>query len=317
MSILVVAELVNNKLSPATCSALTACEQLSGDVTLLIGLSNNAPIPSNVTQFPMISGVQVVRSRVLEHRLAEDWAACIIHFLAEHSTVVMGSTTFSKNILPRSAALVGVEPITDVIAIESDSCFQRPIYAGDIIQTLQTQQRINFITVRPTAFDQACASESGSMAAIDEVAWSAPEQGLSTWVNQEEQSSERPDLASASLVFSGGRGLGSKANFDRLEALASHYDAAMGATRAAVDADMAPNDWQVGQTGQVVAPAVYVAIGISGATQHIAGMKDSKTILAVNKDPDAPIFSIADYALVADAEDILSLWEEDIRKKGH
>jgi electron transfer flavoprotein alpha subunit len=219
----------------------------------------------------------------------------------------MASSSFSKNVLPRAAALVEAEPISDVIQIHSPTRFVRPIYAGDILETVESHQPCLFLTIRATAFDKATLTHSESPIYSFEPA--APQDCRSTFVSEKSHTTDRPQLASASIVFAGGRGLQTKANFERLEKIAEKYQAAVGASRAAVDAEMAPNDWQVGQTGQIVAPVIYVAIGISGATQHVAGMKDSKIVIAVNKDPEAPIFSIADYGLVADADSVLSALE--------
>jgi electron transfer flavoprotein alpha subunit len=280
MSVLVIAECNGNEMSVATQCAITAAQQI-GEVTCLI------------------AGDSYV------HRLAEPWAELIAANAKGFTHVVMGSSSFSKNVLPRAAALANAEPIADVVKINSPTQFVRPIYAGDMLQTVESEQPCLFLTVRPTAFEKATADvatkkiDTPSACSVD-----------SKWVADDVQTSDRPELSSADIVFSGGRGLQSKANFDRLEKIAEKYNAAVGASRAAVDADMAPNDWQVGQTGQIVAPQIYVAIGISGATQHLAGMKDSKTVIAINKDPDAPIFSVADYGLVADADALLSALEK-------
>lgn len=280
MKVLVIAECSKGEMSVVTRCAITAAKQI-GEVTCLVAGESYA------------------------HRLAEPWAELIAANCNGFTHVVMGASSFSKNVLPRAAALVKAEPIADVIQINSPTQFVRPIYAGDVLQTVESEQPCLFLTVRPTAFDKS--TDDVTIKHVD----SAPTCSIdSKWVSDEGHAADRPELSSADMVFSGGRGLQSKENFDRLEKIAARYNAAVGASRAAVDAEMAPNDWQVGQTGQIVAPAVYVAIGISGATQHLAGMKDSKIIVAINKDPDAPIFSVADYGLVADAEVVLSELEK-------
>ena len=282
MKVLVVAELNGEEISIATRCAITAAKRIGGVTCLVAGES-------------------------YAHRLAEPWAEFIVANSAGYTHVIMGASSFSKNVLPRAAALAKAEPISDVIQINSPTQFVRPIYAGDILETVESEQPCLFLTVRPTAFEKAADGEffiqkdnTLQNCVID-----------SKWVSDDSFSQARPDLNSADIVFSGGRGLQSKANFDRLEKIASKYNAAVGASRAAVDADMAPNDWQVGQTGKIVAPQIYVAIGISGATQHLAGMKDSKIVIAINKDPEAPIFQVADYGLVADAEIVLAEFERD------
>ena len=283
MKVLVVAELNGKKMSMATRCAITAAKQI-GEVTCLI----------------------VEES--YQHRLAEPWAELIVAHAIGFTHVIMGASSFSKNVLPRAAALVKAEPISDVIKINSPTQFMRPIYAGDILETVESEQPCLFLTIRPTAFEEAededittQTVEISSSCIID-----------SKWVSEDSLPSDRPELGSAQIVFSGGRGLKSKVNFGRLEKIARKYNAAVGASRAAVDADMAPNYWQVGQTGKIVAPKIYVAIGISGATQHLAGMKESKMVIAINKDPDAPIFAVADYGLVADVETVLSEFERSL-----
>ena len=280
MKVLVIAELSGEQFSVATRCAITAGMQI-GEVTCLV------------------AGAEY------KHRLAEPWAELIAASIEGFTHVIMGASSFSKNVLPRAAALAGAEPIADVIKINSPTQFVRPIYAGDIVQTVESEQPCLFLTIRPTAFEksdtdgiQILKADASLACAID-----------SKWVSEDGSASDRPELSSADIVFSGGRGLQSKENFNRLEKIAARYNAAIGASRAAVDSGMAPNDWQVGQTGQIVAPDVYVAIGISGATQHLAGMKDSKIVIAINKDPDAPIFSVADYGLVADVEAVLAEFE--------
>jgi electron transfer flavoprotein alpha subunit len=310
MMVLVIAELNGEEISVATRSALSAAKQIGGQVTCLVAGTNIAAAAQQAACLEGVSAVWSVESQQYAHRLAEPWAELIASKADGFSHVIMGVSTFSKNVLPRAAALAKAEPIADVIEIESPTRFVRPIYAGDILQAVESEQPCLFLTVRATAFEKA--GQAGSAVPVTAVDTPTTCAIDSKWVSEQSSSSDRPELSSADIVFSGGRGLQSKANFDRLQKIADHYGAAMGASRAAVDADMAPNDWQVGQTGQIVAPAVYVALGISGATQHLAGMKDSKVVIAINKDPDAPIFSVADYGLVADVEAVLTQWEEGV-----
>lgn len=308
MKVMLVAEHDGLELSIPTRAAITAAQQIADKVICLVAGDNTQAVAEKASQTAGVTAVWQVCDKQFAHRLAEPWAALIAEQAQLFTHVLMGASTFSKNVLPRAAALCEAEPIADVIQVISPNQFVRPIYAGDIWQTVKSKQSQHFLTIRPTVFEKATEADTPAVS-IESI--EAPKAtGIdSQWVSQESHATDRPDLLSAAAVFSGGRGLQSKKNFGRLEKIADHYQAAIGASRAAVDAGMAPNDWQVGQTGQVVAPAVYVAIGISGATQHLAGMKDSKVVIAINKDPDAPIFSVADYGLVADAEAILSQWE--------
>lgn len=307
MKVLVIAEHNGETISAATHAAITAAQVISREVVCLVVAAESQTVVQAAARIQGVSSVQWVEASGFEHRLAEPWAELIAQQASDFTHVMMASTTFGKNCLPRAAALVDAEPVADVIQILSPTRFQRPVYAGDILQTVESEQTCLFLTIRATAFDKA--AEQSDPAPIEQVRAPSLTAVDSRWVSEETQAGDRPELASADIVFSGGRGLQNKENFERLQVIADRYRAAMGASRAAVDAGLAPNDWQVGQTGQVVAPSVYVALGISGATQHLAGMKDSKTVIAINKDPDAPIFSVADYGLVADIEAVLTEWE--------
>ena len=310
MKVLIVAEHDGVELSVMTRAAIHAVQALASDIVCLVAGEQVDVVAAIAARTEGVTAVQSVCSDVLSHRLAEPWAALIAEQASGFTHIVMGSSSFSKNILPRAAALCEAEPISDVLKINAPGEFVRPIYAGNIWQTILSQQPQHFLTVRATAFEKASTDAAATPVVIESATFSWENSAQSRWVSCQEAKSERPSLSSAAMVFSGGRGLQNKESFDRLEKLAVHYGAAMGASRAAVDAGMAPNDWQVGQTGQVVAPAIYIAWGISGAIQHLAGMSDSKIIVAINKDPDAPIFSVADYGLVADTQDVLLQWEK-------
>lgn len=309
MSVLVIAEHSHSKLAASTLNTLTAAAQLGQPIQVLVAGINLESIIKTVQSIAGVTEILVADHRNYEHFLAESWAPLIAH-LAQQSVshVLAPATTFGKNILPRAAALLKVAQISDIMAIVDHNTYQRPIYAGNAIATVRSQDPVQMITVRPTAFAPAvvgAVQPNIKVTAVTKVV----EQQQSRFVREEQQPAERPDLSSANIVIAGGRGLGDKATFARLTAIADRLHAAVGASRAAVDAGLAPNDWQVGQTGKVIAPQLYIAIGISGAIQHLAGMKDSKVIVAINKDPDAPIFQIADLGLVADIPAILSEWE--------
>jgi len=298
MSILLIAEHDHNSLKPATLNAVTAAHKLGQGLTVLVAGHNAGGAAQAASQIAGVAEVLHADDAAYGHFLAENIAALIAKLAPAYTHVVAPATANGKNYLPRAAGLCGCAQISDIIAVESADTFQRPIYAGNAIATVQSKDKIKFITVRGTAFDAAPAS--GGTAAIKKID-ALGDTGLATFVSEELSKSERPELTAAKVVVSGGRALGSAENFKSLlEPLADKLNAALGASRAAVDAGYVPNDYQVGQTGKVVAPDLYIAIGISGAIQHLAGMKSSKVIVAINKDPDAPIFQVADYGLVGD-----------------
>ena len=302
MSILVVAEHDNAALKAATLNAVAAAQQIGGPIHLLIAGSNCGGVAQAAAKIAGIEKVKVADAVQYAHPLAEALAALVVSLAPEYSHILAAATTTGKNFLPRAAALLDVAQISDIIAVESPDTFVRPIYAGNALATVQSSDRIKVITVRTTGFD-AVKAEGGS-ASIENLQ-PGTDPGMSKLVSQELTKSARPELTSARVIVSGGRGMGNGENFNILEALADKLGAAVGASRAAVDSGFVPNDYQVGQTGKVVAPELYIAVGISGAIQHLAGMKDSKVIVAINKDADAPIFSIADYGLVGDLFQIL------------
>ena len=302
MTILVIAEHNNAELKSATLHAIAAAAKLGGPIDVLVAGHNAQSVAQAVAQRAGVTKVLVADAPYLASPTAENIAATALTLLpGGYTHVVAGATGFGKNALPRIAAKLDVAQVSDVIGIESPDTFVRPIYAGNAFATVQSKDPIKILTVRTTAFDVA---GTGGSAAVESIA-AAPDTGLSKVTGQELTKSERPELTSARIVISGGRGLASGDNFKMLEALADKLNAAIGASRAAVDAGYVPNDYQVGQTGKIVAPDLYIAIGISGAIQHLAGMKDSKVIVAINKDPEAPIFQIADYGLVGDLFELI------------
>ncbi len=307
MSILVIAEHDNQELSPATLKTLAAAQQMGGDVEVLVAGHDCQAVADAVANVEGVSKVRVADNAAYGHFLAENLGALVAELGKDYSHVVAPATTTGKNFMPRVAALLDVAQVSDIIAVESADTFKRPIYAGNAIATVQSEDAIKVITVRATAFD-AVATEGGNAAveAVDTVI----DNDKSEFVGEELAESERPDLTSASVVISGGRGMQNGENFHLLEKVADKLGAAVGASRAAVDAGFVPNDMQVGQTGKIVAPELYIAVGISGAIQHLAGMKDSKVIVAINKDEEAPIFQVADYGLVADLFDVLPELEQ-------
>ena len=302
MTVLVLAEHDNHSLRPSTLNTVTAAARCGGDVHLLVAGHNAAEAAAQAAKIAGISKVLLADGPQFEGGLAEAVAAQIVALAGSYSHVVGAATAYGKNILPRVAASLDVAQVSDIISVESPDTFTRPIYAGNAIATVQSADRVKVITARPTNFDPA-AAEGGS-AAVENVS-AVPGPDSSRFVSRDIAKSDRPELQGAKVVVSGGRGMGSADNFKLLEPLADRLNAAMGASRAAVDAGYAPNDWQVGQTGKVVAPQLYVAVGISGAIQHLAGMKDSKVIVAINKDPEAPIFQVADYGLVGDLFEVV------------
>ena len=297
MSILVIAEHDNASLKPATLHAVTAAAAIGGDVHVLVAGSGCSAAADAAAKVAGVAKALVADSAELEHQLAENLAPLVVSLAKDYGHVLAPATSNGKNLMPRVAALLDVQQISDIIGVESADTFVRPIYAGNAISTVQSADPIKVVTVRTTAFE--AAAEDGGSGATEAVSGSA-DAGLSRFVGEELSESERPELTSAKIVISGGRGMGSGENFVLLEKVADKLGAAIGASRAAVDAGFVPNDYQVGQTGKVVAPDLYIAVGISGAIQHLAGMKDSKVIVAINKDEEAPIFQVADYGLVAD-----------------
>ena len=303
MSILVIAEHDNKALNGATLNVVAAAQKIGGDITVLVAGSGAQAVADQAAKVAGVSKVLLADDAVYANQLAENVAKLVASIGAGYSHILAASTTTGKNILPRAAALLDVSMITDIIAVDSANTFKRPIYAGNAIATVQSDEAIVVATVRGTAFD-AVASEGGS-AAVEAVA-STGDAGISKFVAEEIVKSERPELTAASIVVSGGRGVGSGENYHKvLDPLADKLGAAQGASRAAVDAGFVPNDMQVGQTGKIVAPDLYIAVGISGAIQHLAGMKDSKVIVAINKDEEAPINAVADYWLVGDLNTVV------------
>jgi electron transfer flavoprotein alpha subunit len=297
MATLVVAEHDNAVLKGATLNAVTAAVKCGGPVHVLVAGSGCGAVAQAAAQIAGVEKVRVADAPHYAHPLAENLAALVVSLSGEYSHLVAAATTTGKNFMPRVAALLDVAQISDIVAVESPDTFVRPIYAGNALATVQSSDKIKAITVRTTGFD--AAASGGGSASIEAVA-AAQDAGMSRLVGQELTRSARPELTAARIIVSGGRGMGSSENFKILEALADKIGAAVGASRAAVDSGFVPNDYQVGQTGKVVAPELYIAVGISGAIQHLAGMKDSKVIVAINKDGEAPIFQIADYGLVGD-----------------
>jgi electron transfer flavoprotein alpha subunit len=301
MAVLLLGEVTDGHLSmDATAKAVTAAKAL-GEVTMLCAGAHAAEAGKAAATIEGVAKVLVAEDASLGHRLAEPTAALIVSLAGDYEHIVAPATTDAKNVLPRVAALLDVMVIPDVTAVVDGATFERPIYAGNAMQTVRTADKIKVLSIRTTAFDAAGTGGSAPVSAAKVPAAS----GLAAWVEDKTASSDRPELTSAGIVVSGGRGVGSKEDFHLIEALADKLGAAVGASRAAVDSGYAPNDWQVGQTGKVVAPALYVAVGISGAIQHLAGMKDSKVIVAINKDEEAPIFQVADFGLVGDLFTVL------------
>ncbi|NGM87725.1 electron transfer flavoprotein subunit alpha/FixB family protein [Parapusillimonas sp. SGNA-6] len=297
MTILVIAEHDNAHLKAATLNTVAAAQKIGGDVHVLVAGQGAQAVADQAAQAAGVAKVLLADGPALAEGLAENVAEQVLAIAGDYSHILFPATAAGKNVAPRVAARLDVAQLSDIISVESADTFTRPIYAGNAIATVQSSDAVKVITVRTTAFD-AVAGQGGS-AAVESVA-AAADSGLSSFVGREVAKSDRPELAGAAVVVSGGRGLGSAENFKILDPLADKLGAALGASRAAVDAGYAPNDWQVGQTGKIVAPQLYVAVGISGAIQHLAGMKDSKVIVAINKDAEAPIFGVADYGLVAD-----------------
>lgn len=296
MSILVIAEHDNSELNAVTLNIVTAAGKLSGDVHVLVAGQGCAAVADSAAGIAGVAKVLVADQACFAHFTSENMGALIAELGTEYAHILAPATTNGKNYLPRAAALLNVEQISEVISIESDDTFKRPVYAGNAIATVKSSDAIKVMTVRGTAYDAAATGGSAEIVALP----NATETGLTSFVSEDLAKSDRPDLSAAKVVISGGRGMQNGENFAMLESIADKLGAAVGASRAAVDAGFVPNDLQVGQTGKIVAPDLYIAVGISGAIQHLAGMKDSKVIVAINKDEDAPIFQVADYGLVAD-----------------
>jgi electron transfer flavoprotein alpha subunit len=316
MSVLVLAEHDNRALKPATLNAVTAASEIAkaagGDVHILVAGKECRPVAEAATQVAGVAKVLLANDAAYEHGIAEDLAPLVVKLAANYSHVLAPATTSGKNLMPRVAALLDVMQISDISAVEGPDTFVRPIYAGNALATVQSKDKIKILTVRGTAFAPAAAT--GGNAAIETIE-KAEAPGITEFVGAELSKSERPELTSARIIISGGRGMQSGDNFHLLEKVADKLGAAVGASRAAVDAGFVPNDYQVGQTGKIVAPELYIAVGISGAIQHLAGMKDSKVIVAINKDEEAPIFQIADYGIVGDLFKILPELEEELGKR--
>tara|TARA_R110002167_G_scaffold181637_1_gene382030 strand:- start:646 stop:1575 length:930 start_codon:yes stop_codon:yes gene_type:complete len=302
MSVLVIAEHDNAALKPATLSTVTAALEIEQDVTILVAGAGCAAAASAAAAIVGVSKVLVADNAAYDHQLPEAVAPLVAEVAAAYSHVLAAATTTGKNLMPRVAGLLDVAQISDIVAVKSADTFVRPIYAGNALATVQSSDSIKVITVRSTAFEESAANGNSAPTEALDIAKS---QSLASFVTEQLSVSERPELTAASIVISGGRGMQNGENFGLLEKVADKLGAAIGASRAAVDAGFVPNDMQVGQTGKIVAPDLYIAVGISGAIQHLAGMKDSKVIVAINKDEEAPIFQVADYGLVADLFNVL------------
>jgi len=312
MATLVIADHDNTTLKDTTHKVVTAAAGLGSDIDILVAGSGCAGVAEAAAKISGVGKVLLADDGLYEHPIAEPMAALILKLADSYDAIMTPATTVGKNIMPRVAAHLDVMQISDIIAVESADTFTRPIYAGNALQTVQTSDAKKVITVRTTAFKAAEQDGSASVEKIE----TAEDPGLSSFVGEELSKSDRPELTAAKIIISGGRGMQSGDNFPMLEKIADKLNAAVGASRAAVDAGFVPNDYQVGQTGKVVAPELYIAVGISGAIQHLAGMKDSKVIVAINKDEEAPIFQVADYGLVADLFKAVPELEQELEKAG-
>jgi electron transfer flavoprotein alpha subunit len=301
MSILVFAEHDNSELKADTLKTVAAAQAIGGDIHLLVTGHNCQAIAEAASKVNGVSKVLVADNAAYEHQLAENVSLLVTELAADYSHIIATALTTGKNFMPRVAALLDVTQISDIIAVENSDTFVRPIYAGNAIATVQSLDSKKIITVRPTGFDAVATDGNAEIIAVDKVT----DAGISSYVSEQLSVSERPELGAAGVIISGGRGMQNGENFKLLDGIADKLGAAIGASRAAVDAGFVANDMQVGQTGKIVAPDLYIAVGISGAIQHLAGMKDSKVIVAINKDAEAPIFQVADYGLVADLFDAL------------
>ena len=313
MAVLVVAEHDNSELKDPTFNTITAASELGGDVHVLVAGVNCRAVGDTAAAVAGVSKVLVADDPAYEHHLAETMASLLVSLADDYDAMLAPADTFGKNFMPRAAALADMAQISDIQEVVSADTFVRPIYAGNALATVQSEDATKFITVRTTVF--AAAEASGGSGTVEEIA-ATENPGISSFIGREVSRNERPELTSARVVVSGGRGMQSGDNFYLLENVADKLGAAVGASRAAVDAGFVPNDYQVGQTGKIVAPELYVAVGISGAIQHLAGMKDSKVIVAINKDEEAPIFQVADFGLVADLFQVLPELEEELDKIG-
>ena len=309
MSTLVIADHDNAELKESTLNTVTAAKEFDADVHILIAGSGCGNVADAAAKIDGVSKVLCADSNDYQHPLAEVIALLIVDLSSGYDQILVAATTTGKNFMPRVAALLDMAQISDIISVESNDTFKRPIYAGNAIATVQSTDAKKLITVRTTAF--AAADTTSGSAAIENIT-ATENPGLSSFVGAELSKSERPELTSAKIIISGGRGMGSGENFSLIESVADKLGAAIGASRAAVDAGYVPNDYQVGQTGKIVAPELYIAVGISGAIQHLAGMKDSKVIVAINKDEEAPIFQVADYGLVADLFEALPELDKEL-----
>ena len=308
MSILVLAEHHEGRLSAGTAHVVGAARAIGGDIDILVAGENVAAIAEAAAKLDGVSRVRVADDAAYAHQLAEPLADLLVQLAGDYSHVLAAASTDGKNVLPRVAALKDVSQISEILSVESADTFKRPIYAGNAIATVQSSDPLKVITVRTTAFDPVSEGGAATIEPVDAVVSNA----LSRFIGEELAQNERPELGGARVVISGGRGMGNGDNFKLLDGIADKLGAAIGASRAAVDAGFVPNDMQVGQTGKIVAPELYIAVGISGAIQHLAGMKDSKVIVAINKDEEAPIFQIADYGLVGDLFQILPELERSL-----
>ena len=311
MSVLLIAEHNNKEVKPFTLNAISAASQINEDVNVLVIGSNSDEVAKSIAQVPNVKKVIHVNNSIYENYLAENYTSVITKLSQNYSHIVCSANTFGKNLMPRVAALLDVSQVSDITKVISTDTFQRPIYAGNAFATVKSNDKIKCVTIRPTSFDPAPTS-GGSAEIQNSDAGEATE--IAKFIKKEEIKSDRPELGTARVVVSGGRGMQSGENFKLITAVADKLNAAIGASRAAVDAGYITNDHQVGQTGKVVVPDLYIAVGISGAIQHLAGMKESKVIVAINKDGEAPIFSIADYGLEADLFDALPKFLEELNK---
>ena len=311
MSVLVLAEHDHQSVRKATLNTVAAAKKIGGDIHVLVAGHNAGGAAKAAAQIAGVAKVLHADAPHLGEFLAENMAGLVVALAKGYTHILAPATSTGKDVMPRAAALLDVQQVSEIVAVESADTFVRPIYAGNALATVKSSDPIKVITVRTTGFDAVPAT--GGSAPVESVAAPA-DSGLSAFVGREVQKSERPELTSARIVVSGGRGMGSGENFKLLEPLADKLNAAMGASRAAVDAGFVPNDWQVGQTGKIVAPELYIAIGISGAIQHLAGMKDSRVIVAINKDEEAPIFQVADYGIVGDLFQVVPQLIEELKK---
>ena len=308
MSVLIIAEHEQGLLKNDTAKVVSAAQKLNKEITVLVAGSNVTTTAEEASKIAAVTKVLVADNAVYEHQLAENLADLVVDLAPEYTHIFAAATTTGKNFMPRVAALLDKVQISDIIDVLDDATFKRPIYAGNAIATVKSNEDKLLVTVRSSAFDAAPVQDAVDVTPIDVV----KENALSQYVSQQATESERPELTAADVIISGGRGMQNGENFALLNGVADKLGAAIGASRAAVDAGFVPNDMQVGQTGKIVAPNLYIAVGISGAIQHLAGMKDSKVIVAINKDPDAPIFQVADYGLVADLFEVLPELESSL-----